>query len=166
MLIIDGPIPEYAVDNVITEFEKGDYQFLATVGGPISRGYLVSDLRTYSELVAAALVNQSFDSNKIVVISRGQVLADRTYANAVSFKKWHRESGQTVGSVNIFSIGTHARRTRLLYQKALGKSISVGIIAADNLEYEDNLWWKSSVGFRTVIGESIAYFYARFLFSS
>jgi hypothetical protein len=58
----------------------------------------------------------------------------------------------------------HARRTRLLYQKAFGKKVAVGIIAVSNPDYNPTQWWRYSDGVREVIGESIAYIYARFFF--
>jgi hypothetical protein len=52
----------------------------------------------------------------------------------------------------------------LLFQKALGDNILVGVIAAPNSRYDANEWWTSSAGVRTLIGEALAYLYARFLF--
>ena len=52
----------------------------------------------------------------------------------------------------------------LLYQKALGKNVTVGIIAVSNPDYDPKDWWRYSDGVREVIGESLAYIYARFFF--
>ncbi|MDH3708570.1 MAG: hypothetical protein OER04_01715 [Cyclobacteriaceae bacterium] len=166
LLIIDGPIPEYAVQAAVKEFHSGNYQLMIATGGPISRGYLVPDIKSYPQLVAASLIHQQFDSSKIVVVDRDAVITDRTYANAVSLKDWLQSSSGNYEAINIFSMGTHARRTRLLYQKALPKSVEVGVLATPNLEYDRSNWWRSSMGFRLVIGEGIAYIYARFLFRS
>jgi hypothetical protein len=69
-----------------------------------------------------------------------------------------------VYSINVLTAGAHARRTRLLYQKALGRNVTVGIIAASNPDYNPKQWWRYSDGVREVIGESIAYIYAKFFF--
>ena len=53
---------------------------------------------------------------------------------------------------------------RLLFQKALGDGIKVGIIAVPNPDYDPKYWWRYSDGVREVIGESIAYIYARLFF--
>jgi hypothetical protein len=58
----------------------------------------------------------------------------------------------------------HARRTRLLYHKAFGKTVTVGVIAVSTPDYDSTQWWRYSDGVREVIGESIAYIYARFFF--
>ena len=60
----------------------------------------------------------------------------------------------------------HARRTWLLFQEAFGKGIKVGIIAVPNPDYDADHWWRSSEGFREVIGEAVAYAYAKLLFDS
>jgi hypothetical protein len=67
-------------------------------------------------------------------------------------------------SVDIVSIGPHARRSRLLYQKALGDKVKVGVIAIEDKRFDPDHWWQSSVGVRSVMGETIAYLYARFFF--
>jgi hypothetical protein len=70
----------------------------------------------------------------------------------------------SITALDVLSWDAHARRTQLLYQKALGDNVLVGIVAAGNPEYNANEWWTSSAGVRTVIGETLAYLYARFLF--
>jgi len=67
-----------------------------------------------------------------------------------------------VHSLNVLTQGAHARRTRLLYQKAFGNNVAIGVIAVSNSDYEPTHWWRYSDGVREVIGESIAYIYARF----
>jgi hypothetical protein len=66
--------------------------------------------------------------------------------------------------VNLYSFGAHARRSRLLYQKALGRKIQVGVIAYPDYHYDPARWWAEGEGFRDVVGEGIAYLYARLLF--
>ena len=43
--------------------------------------------------------------------------------------------------------------------------MTVGIIAVPNPDYDSRHWWQYSEGVREVIGESIAYSYARFFFA-
>ena len=72
--------------------------------------------------------------------------------------------GPVVRAVNLYSFGAHARRSRLLYQKALGRKIQVGVIAYPDYHYDPARWWAEGEGFRDVVGEGIAYLYARLLF--
>ena len=66
--------------------------------------------------------------------------------------------------LDLATLGPHARRSRLLYEKAFGPQVKIGIVALVNREYDPAHWWRTSEGVREVIGEGIAYMYARFLF--
>jgi len=116
------------------------------------------------EVAAGTLRKLGFDKNLISVVPAPNVRKDNTYAAGLSLRKWLLESGLSVKALNICSMGPHARRTRLLFEKALGQDINVGIIAFESQEYDPKAWWKTSKGVRTVIGETIAYLYARFFF--
>jgi hypothetical protein len=70
-----------------------------------------------------------------------------------------------VGSVMcIRERGAHARRTRLLFQKAFGDEAGVGIIAISSPDYDGAHWWLYSEGVRDVVGETLAYLYAQVFF--
>ena len=51
-----------------------------------------------------------------------------------------------VHSINVLTEDAHARRTWLLYQKAFGKNVTVGIIAVSNPDYNPKYWWPYSDG--------------------
>ena len=89
---------------------------------------------------------------------------DRTYHAALAAKQWLAEQGMKVQSLDVATQGPHARRSRLMYEKAFGGDTKIGIIALANREYDPAHWWRSSEGVREVIGEGIAYLYARLLF--
>ena len=105
------------------------------------------------------------DTNAVQAVPAPLVRTDRTYASAVALRDWLHGHGGPVAGLNVISVGPHARRTRLLFERALGQGTTVGIIALEDREYDPGRWWKSSQGFRTVTGEWLAYGYARLLFS-
>jgi hypothetical protein len=79
-------------------------------------------------------------------------------------KQWLQEHDAMPAELNLMSLGAHARRSRLLFEKAFGRDTRVGIIALEDRDYDPELWWKSSQGVRTVTDELIAYGYARLWF--
>jgi hypothetical protein len=89
---------------------------------------------------------------------------DRTYSAAVALRDWFCDRHMAVRNINVLTEDCHARRTHLLYEKAFGKDVSIGIIAVSNPDYDPKHWWRYSEGVREVISESIAYIYARFFF--
>src|SRR4029077_21234298 len=76
---------------------------------------------------------------------------DRTYSSAVALREWLREHNAALRSFNVVTEDTHARRTRLLFQEAFGKDVTVGIIAVPNPDYDARHWWRYSEGVRDVL---------------
>jgi hypothetical protein len=51
-----------------------------------------------------------------------------------------------------------------MYEKVFGDKVRIGIIAMPDRLYNPAHWWRTSEGVRDVLGETIAYLYARLLF--
>jgi hypothetical protein len=83
---------------------------------------------------------------------------------AVALKKELEREGVSTAKITVISFGPHSRRSRLLYQFAFGPSTQVGMIGVMPHDFDPDHWWRTSAGVRTVIGECIAYAYARLLF--
>ncbi|MEG4048220.1 YdcF family protein [Microcoleus sp. Pol17_C1] len=163
ILVVEGWLPDYAIESAIAEFKKGEYRQLITTGVPLSKGYYLAEYKNYAELTAATCIALGFDKNKLVAVPAANVLKHRTAASAIALRDWFSTSGLKVNSINLYSFGPHARRSWIVFKEVLNPEIKVGIIAAEPQDYNSQEWWKSSEGFRTVIGEIIAYIYARFV---
>ncbi|MGB5457370.1 MAG: hypothetical protein WBO18_15570, partial [Gammaproteobacteria bacterium] len=75
------------------------------------------------------------------------------------------QSNMAINSLDVVSLGPHARRTQWLFQIAVGDKIKVGVIAATPEDYDADDWWTWSSGVRAVVSEAVAYLYARFVFT-
>ncbi len=78
----------------------------------------------------------------------------------MAVKGWLSGSGIHARGVDVYTLGAHSRRSRLLFKKAFGDDTAIGVIAADDQSYDPKVWWESSNGVRTVLSELIAYIYA------
>jgi uncharacterized SAM-binding protein YcdF (DUF218 family) len=166
VLVVEGFIPDYGMEESKEIFEKGKYKLLIITGKPFEKGSHLSAYKNSGESSAATLIKLGMDSNKIRVVSLEDYhKRDRTYATALRLKEWIAGSGLEIHSLDLVTIDCHARRSRLLFQKVFGNDMEVGIISIVNRDYDPNKWWGSSSGFRTVIQETIAWIYARFLFN-
>jgi hypothetical protein len=163
-LVVEGWLPDYALEKAIVEFKGHNCTMIITTGGPLERGFHLEQYKTNAELAAATLRELGFEEELVVAVPAPSVIRDRTYAAALALRDWLSNSNMALESLNLYTLGPHARRSRLIFRKALGKEIEVGVIAADNINYDPLNWWKSSRGVRTVFGEMIAYLYARFFF--
>ena len=157
-------MPDYAMELVIEEFKRNRQPTIYVTGGPLEYGMHLSAYRTYAQLGAATLIKLGLNSNVVQAVPAPKVRQDRTYASALTLKNWLLAHGITPTRIHLMSDGPHARRSRLLFQKAMGKNVVVGVTAIPSREYDQDHWWRYSAGVRSVIGEGLAYLYARFLF--
>jgi uncharacterized SAM-binding protein YcdF (DUF218 family) len=164
-LVVEGWIHEYAIREAVEEFRRGSYQRVLSTGGPVvGNGGYVNDYQTSASVGADELKKRGVPSQMVQMVPSRVGNRDRTYASAVALREWFREHDMTVNSLNVLTEDTHARRTHLLFEKALGKNVTVGIIAVPNPDYDARRWWKYSEGVKDVVSEGIAYLYARLLF--
>jgi len=165
VLVVEGWIHEYAIRAAVEEFRSKSYQRVFTTGGPVEgAGGYINDYQT-SASVGADLLKKNGLSNEFLQMVPSRVMdRDRTYASAVALRTWFREHNLPVRGVNVLTEDVHARRTCLLFQKALGHNVAVGVIAVPNPDYDARHWWRYSEGVKDVFAESVAYIYARLLF--
>ena len=164
VMVIEGWVPDYCLKDAIAEFHQHHYDKMFLTGGPVDKGAPLAEFKSLPEMTAAVLFTLGMTTNEVVSIPAPAVPQDRTYASALALKQWWREHARTPAAVNLISVGPHARRSRLLFEKALGDRIEVGVIALTPRDFDPRHWWRTSQGFRTVTGEAIAYAYARVLF--
>jgi len=163
VLVVEGWLPDYALKHALTEFENGSYNKIVTTGGPLPTGYYLAEYKTFAELSAATLKSLGLEKEKLIAVPAPYVTKDRTYASAVAFRQWISNSNLKVESINLYTFDVHARRSWLIFKEVLAPKIKAGVIAKEALDYEPNRWWSSSEGVRSVISETIAYIYARFV---
>jgi hypothetical protein len=164
VLVVEGWAPDYMLEEAIAEFKRDHYTGFFVTGIPLQQGAPLSEYKNYADLGAATLVKLGLSTNEVQAVPTGLTRRDRTYAMALSLKHWWREHQMAPTKVNLITGGPHARRSRLLYEQAFGGAVKIGIIALPNLEYDPAHWWRSSEGVREVVGEGIAYVYAKFFF--
>jgi uncharacterized SAM-binding protein YcdF (DUF218 family) len=165
VLVVDGWVHEYAIKAAVNEFRSGSYKRIFTTGGPVvGTGGYINDFYT-SASVGADLLKKAGVPDELLQMVPSRIMdRDRTYASAVALRDWFREHNMAVRSLDIVTEDLHSRRTRLLFQKAFGKDVRVGIIAVPHPDYPANRWWLYSEGVKDVISEGAAYVYARFFF--
>ncbi len=164
ILVVEGFIPDFAMVAAKSIFMEGQYELMIITGKKKLKGAFVDEFENDGLQSAATLEKIGFDTTKIEVITIGEdVKKDRTYATALAVKKWLKTNGKP-NILNVVTLGCHARRSHLLFEKAMENDVTVGIIAIEDIRYDPKKWWKSSMGFRSVIDETVAYIYARFFF--
>lgn len=164
-LVVEGWVHDYAIQEAVNEFRRGSYQRVFTTGGPVegSGGY-TNDYHTNASVGADILKKYGIRDESLQMVPSRVMDRDRTYASAIALRDWFREHKMHIRSLNVLTENVHARRSQLLFSKALGGGISVGIIAVPNPDYDGGRWWRYSEGVKEVSSEAIAYLYAKLLF--
>jgi uncharacterized SAM-binding protein YcdF (DUF218 family) len=165
ILVVEGWIHEYAIRAAVKEFQSNHYQRVFTTGGPVvGTGGYINDFYTSASVGAELLRKNGLANGSVQEVPSRVMDRDRTYCSAVALRNWFREHGMVVRSINVVTEDLHARRTRLLFQKALCDKVAVGVIAIPNPDYDARHWWRYSEGLKDVLSEAATYVYARLLF--
>lgn len=166
LLVVEGYIPDYALPEIVREFESGRYKLLIATGVWYPQGTYLAQFKTAPDVLRYSLIILGIDSTKIVSVPIPQFeFRDRTYHCGLAVKNYLDQHQLKFNSMNLYSVGVHGRRSRYLFQKAFDEEMTIGNIVSLELSYDPDRWWKTSMGFRTVTDEAIAWIYARFLFS-
>ena len=160
VLVVEGWVPDYALVNAVEEFRRNRYRLLVTTGEPLQKGTYLQAYSNYAELASATLLKLGVGSDSLVTVPGSRTRLDRTYTSALALRGWLEQSLPDVHAVNIMTLGVHARRTRMLFQRALGEGVNVGVISIEDADFDPRFWWTSSSGFQRVLEETVGYFYA------
>jgi uncharacterized SAM-binding protein YcdF (DUF218 family) len=127
-----------------------------TTGGPIERWSGLIGFSNYAELSADYLTRQGVPPDQVVAVPAPASAQDRTFLSAVKLREWLQDAGRRYDAIDVLSSGTHARRSRRLFQQALGPEMNVGVLSVEPSGYDPQAWWRSSAGVKTVLGETIS----------
>lgn len=162
-LVVEAWMPADAYREAVNQFRQGRYRKIIATAMMKDDPRVIVDRR--EDFGKRQLISFGIPSDLVVTVASEQVHRDRTFHSAMAVKRWLQAQHLETGSLDVVTIGPHARRSRLLFEKALGDDFEVGVIAIADRGFDSSHWWQSSEGVRAVVDESIAYLYARFIFS-
>ena len=121
VLVVEGWIHEYAIRAAVREYQSDHYERVFTTGGPVEgAGGYVNDYQTLASVSADLLRKDGVANDSVQMVPSRVMDRDRTYASAVALRNWFHAHNLPVRRINVMTEDVHARRTRLLFQKALG----------------------------------------------
>jgi uncharacterized SAM-binding protein YcdF (DUF218 family) len=162
LLVVEGWINSHSVGQTASEYIAAHQgREVVVVNAVYPEGDRWESGRYRSEYIVEGLIRQGVPKDRVHAVFCDVVRKDRTYESALAVKNWIQEQGLAVNAVDVVTLGPHARRSRLLFQKAFGQSVKVGVIALDEWSYDPARWWRYSDGVREVLFEGVAYLYAR-----
>ena len=161
ILVVEGWIwNSPAIREASEEFNRGHYKWLVTVGESIGGTGGTPDQKDLAKLAARQLREFGVDEKLIIVLPVSNVTLHRTYASALTLKNWLTRSKIETTGVNVFTVGTHARKSLVLFKRALGPGTNVGVIAGTEDTYNASRWWLSARGIYVIVRKTLGYIYA------
>jgi hypothetical protein len=163
-IVVQGWLSPEGLDQAVGAYRNGGYQRIVTTGGPIEHWPGQHGHATYAERAADYLKRHGLANVSVTAVPAPASAQDRTYLSAVAVRAWAQQSGLDVVTLDVFSSGTRARRSRLLYRRAFGPDVKVGIIAARSSDYDARAWWRTSAGAKDVLDQAIGLLWVKCCF--
>ncbi len=156
-VVIEGWLPDFTLPQVLELATNPMYRTVITTGGPLERGSYLLAHRTYADLMRATLIAAGVPSNRVVSVPAPAVRRDRTFQSALALSRFFEGHGVATGRIALVTMDIHSRRSRRLFQRALGPNIRVAMVPIGSSDFDRTDWWRSSEGCRAVVGEWLAW---------
>jgi uncharacterized SAM-binding protein YcdF (DUF218 family) len=163
-MVVEGWIHDFALDEAVALYRTGSYSKIVCTGVPIETGSYIQQFKSYSEMTTARLLKLGVAREDIITAIGEEAKQDRTYTAATALRECLIAYNIEEKDIHLVTVGPHGRRSRLLFQMALGDEYRVGLTCLDSMSYDTEHWYRYSEGVRKVLSESVAYIYARFFF--
>ena len=164
VLVVEAWVPDYILKQGLDLSIADDCRYLLLTGGTVRSEINPEPGDTYARMAMKRLQRISKDLEKVRSVPSPNAERDRTYASAIAVRDWLAKEGVEVRCLNVMTMGPHGRRSRLMFEKAFGPEVEIGILSGRSREYDPAHWWRSSEGVKEILSEGAAYLYARFLF--
>jgi uncharacterized SAM-binding protein YcdF (DUF218 family) len=148
------------------EFKRSDsqYEYVVAAGGMTGAAWNRRRW-SYAEVAEKELLVQGIPESRVILARTEASESQRTYETAVAARRALLTHGIEPKAVNVFTEGTHARRSRLIFGKVFGPTTEVGVVCWIPPGYNAVPWWRSSAMAQDLIKETIGYVF-ELLFNS
>ncbi len=163
-MIIEGWVDNLALKDALNYYQKHHFKHLVVTGQPVTQWHDYVKFKNTAEGATAILRSYGFKDSIYQAVIPRTVYIDRTYNTAIASRIVFEQHPQWEHCFDIFSVGVHARRTRLMFKRAFGNEYRIGILADVDRTFDPAHWWRSSKGFRNVSNEFVAFTYVWLFF--
>lgn len=161
VLVIESWLGDIDLDAAVAICRGGHYDRVYLTGGPLEYSDPMHKYQTYPELLDLDLIDRGIPAHLLVPVPAPREKRDRTYSSALALRRWFLAHGGPPPALDIVTTAQHSRRTRLLFEHALGDRVRIGMIPIWSPDFDHHRWWRSSQGAKEVLVEMIGYLYAR-----
>ena len=163
VLVVEGWIGRDGIRAAAAEFESGSYRYIVAAGGLTDGKGWTEAGWSYAKGAAQELVRLGIPQDRLIVAPAGGAEIQRTYNSAVAVRRALDSMEIRPQSLNVFTLGPHARRSRSVYAKVEGPETEVGVIGWAPPSDEAVPWWRSSDRAKELLTETAGYVYEALL---
>ncbi len=160
VLIVEAWTHEAGARAAAAEFRRPGtaYRYLVAAGGLTGESWY-RERWSEPDIVRRELLRQGLPPDAVVVAAAPDVRSQRTFASAQAARSALAARGITPRAINVFTLGSHARRSRLIFSKTFGSGLQVGVISWRPHGYVTRRWWQSSERSVDFLKESVGFVY-------
>lgn len=153
--VVEGWVPDRVLNAVIPITEDAGATRVFCTGIPLEHGSYLTPWKTYADVSANTLARLGMKPSMICPVPCADVKTERTRAMATALKNIldHEPVPDTGRKINLITLGTHARRSRAIFQDVLGPDWQIGVISIAATTYDAALWYQQSEGAKNVLSE-------------
>lgn len=156
VLVVDGWIGPDGLEAAAAEYFRGGYAWIVATGG-LSRGRGDQRRWSYTSEAVAAFVRAGIRSDRIIAAAPPDVRTGRTLASAQAVQAALARRGYQAPTLDVFTLGAHARRSRLVYLRVFSGPARIGAIAWTPPDYATEPWWRSTERVDELVKETLGF---------
>ena len=156
VLVVEGWIGREGVRAAAAEFDQRGYQYVVVTTGLTADGR-EEHRGSFAEMAKQELIRLGISEDRIIFAPACDAKGQRTYGSAVAVWRALQRRGIRPKALNVFTLGPHARRSRLVFAKVYGVETQVGVVAWIPSDYGVVPWWRSSGRTKCLLKETIGY---------
>src|SRR5271165_2784740 len=159
VLVVEGWLGFYGYDGILaaaSEFKQGHYQYIVATGG-LREKQNGQDPRNYAEMAEQALVRFGVPRDRVIAAPTEGIERERTFKSAVAAWQALRDRGIRPLALNVFTLGPHARRSQLVYEKVFWPDSQVGVVAWAAPSYDTEPRWRDRTRIKCLLKETVGY---------
>lgn len=164
LLVVEGWMGADELDQAVELFRARRYEHVFTTGGPIPSGFEKLGRDSFAELARDVLLRRGMPEDAVTAVPTPASAQDRSFLSAVMLREWTKKERVRVEALDLLSSGVHSRRSWLVYRMAFGPEVRIGILATRSSAYNPASWWRTSVGAKTVLSETISLIWTEIFF--
>ena len=163
VLVVEGWIGRDGVRAAANEFKSGGYRYVVAAGGTSPENGWEEGGWSYAERAKEELLRLGISESKVVFAPAADTENHRTFQSAAAV--WRTLEARSIhpNALTVFTLGPHARRSLLVFEKIYQGKVPVGVIGWIPSDYKSEPWWRSSERARELIAETSGYLYERLL---